>query len=125
MVKAHTPRALALLICKAVYELKGSDLHWASVGEVSKKLGVAHSEAMNIALAYGSQEGLLACGHRQVVDRTWLGASLYAKRLEKGRFIWPSTTDGIVVITPGQLGYLLEGIDWRHPKHTWRPEIAG
>lgn len=61
MVKAHTPRALALLICKAVYELKGSDPHWASVGEVSKKLGMAHSEAMNIALAYGSQEGLLAC----------------------------------------------------------------
>jgi len=30
-----------------------------------------------------------------------------------------------VVITPGQLGYLLEGIDWRHPQHTWRPEVAG
>ena len=54
-----------------------------------------------------------------------LGASLYAKRLEKGRFIWPATHDGVVVITPGQLGYLLEGIDWRHPQHTWRPEIAG
>jgi len=54
-----------------------------------------------------------------------LGASLYAKRLEKGRFIWPATHDGVAVITPGQLGYLLEGIDWRHPQHTWRPEIAG
>ena len=32
-----------------------------------------------------------------------LGASLYAKRLEKGRFVWPSTADGVVVITPGQL----------------------
>jgi transposase len=39
--------------------------------------------------------------------------------------VWPSTTDGAVVITPGQLGYLLEGIDWRHPQHTWRPELAG
>ena len=54
-----------------------------------------------------------------------LGISLYAKRLEKGRFMWPSTNDGVVVITPGQLGYLLEGIDWRHPQHTWRPEVAG
>ena len=54
-----------------------------------------------------------------------LGASLYAKRLEKGRFVWPSTTEGVVTITPGQLGYLLEGIDWRHPQHTWRPEVAG
>ena len=54
-----------------------------------------------------------------------LGASLYAKRLERGRFVWPSTIDGVVTITPGQLGYLLEGIDWRHPQHTWRPEVAG
>ena len=23
------------------------------------------------------------------------------------------------------LGYLLEGIDWRHPQHTWRPQAAG
>ena len=37
-----------------------------------------------------------------------------------GRFIWPSPADGSVVITPAQLGYLLEGIDWRHPQRTWR-----
>ena len=54
-----------------------------------------------------------------------LGASLYAKRLEKGRFVWPATREGVVTITPGQLGYLLEGIDWRHPQRTWRPELAG
>jgi len=27
--------------------------------------------------------------------------------------------------TPAQLGYLLEGIDWRAPQHTWRPQAAG
>jgi len=54
-----------------------------------------------------------------------LGLSLYAKRLERGRFVWPSPADGVVVITPAQLGYLLEGIDWRHPQHTWRPQAAG
>lgn len=54
-----------------------------------------------------------------------LGMSLYAKRLERGRFIWPSPADGAVVITPAQLGYLLEGIDWRHPQRTWRPQTAG
>jgi transposase len=31
-----------------------------------------------------------------------------------GRFIWPSPVDGAVTITPAQLGYLLEGIDWRN-----------
>ena len=29
-----------------------------------------------------------------------LGMSLYAKRLERGRFIWPSPADGVIVITP-------------------------
>jgi transposase len=54
-----------------------------------------------------------------------LGLSLYAKRLERGRFVWPSPADGSVTITPAQLGYLLEEIDWRHPQHTWRPQAAG
>jgi transposase len=54
-----------------------------------------------------------------------LGMSLYAKRLERGRFIWPSTSGEAVTITMAQLGYLLEGIDWRAPQYTWRPEAAG
>jgi transposase len=53
------------------------------------------------------------------------GMCLFAKRLERGRFIWPSPADGTIVITPAQLGYLLEGIDWRMPQHTWRPHAAG
>jgi transposase len=53
------------------------------------------------------------------------GMCLFAKRLERGRFIWPQSVDGTVAVTPAQLGYLLEGIDWRHPQHTWRPEAAG
>jgi transposase len=54
-----------------------------------------------------------------------LGMSLYAKRLERGRFIWPSMNGEAVTITAAQLGYLLEGIDWRAPQYTWRPEAAG
>ncbi len=54
-----------------------------------------------------------------------LGFSLYAKRLERGRFIWPSPADGVVAISSAQLGYLLEGIDWRNPLRSWRPERAG
>ena len=53
------------------------------------------------------------------------GVCLFAKRLEHGRFIWPSPADGTVTITPAQLGYLLEGIDWRAPQRTWRPQAAG
>ena len=53
------------------------------------------------------------------------GLCLYAKRLERGRFIWPSMADGVVTITAAQLGYLLEGIDWRAPQLTGRPQAAG
>ena len=53
------------------------------------------------------------------------GACLFSKRLERGRFVWPATKDGRVTISPAQLGYMLEGIDWRFPQKTYRPEIAG
>ena len=54
-----------------------------------------------------------------------LGMSLYAKRLERGRFIWPQAKDGAMVITPAQLSYMLEGIDWRNPIHSFLPQAAG
>jgi transposase len=54
-----------------------------------------------------------------------IGISLYAKRLERGRFIWPSATTGVVSISISQLAYMLDGIDWRNPQHTWRPKAAG
>ena len=54
-----------------------------------------------------------------------LGMSLYAKRLERGRFVWPSVMAGSVSIMGSQLGYMLEGIDWRNPQHAWRPASAG
>lgn len=53
------------------------------------------------------------------------GMCLFAKRLERGRFIWPATVGEAVTISAAQLGYLLEGIDWRAPIRTQRPELAG
>ncbi|MGI4796072.1 MAG: IS66 family insertion sequence element accessory protein TnpB [Janthinobacterium lividum] len=53
------------------------------------------------------------------------GLVLYAKRLERGRFVWPQARDGSVSLTPAQLSMLLEGIDWRIPVRTWQPEMAG
>jgi transposase len=54
-----------------------------------------------------------------------LGMSLYAKRLEHGRFVWPSPAIGMIAISSAQLAYMLDGIDWRHPPLTWRPQEAG
>jgi transposase len=47
---------------------------------------------------------------------------LYAKRLEKGRFVWPQAKEGIVSLTAAQLSMLVEGIDWRQPVWTARPQ---
>src|ERR1035437_4234541 len=37
------------------------------------------------------------------------GFCLFAKRLERGRFIWPQAADGSVHLTKAQLSMLLEG----------------
>ena len=53
------------------------------------------------------------------------GACMFMKRLERGRFVWPSTSGAPVALTMAQMGYMLEGIDWRNPQHSWRPKSAG
>ena len=52
------------------------------------------------------------------------GLMLLAKRLERGRFVWPQATSGSVSLTPAQLSMLLEGIDWRMPARTYEPMLA-
>jgi transposase len=52
------------------------------------------------------------------------GLCLLAKRLERGRFVWPQASSGSVSLTSAQLSMLLEGIDWRRPQRTWQPELA-
>jgi len=41
------------------------------------------------------------------------GLCLFAKRLEKGRFVWPPIIDGAITLTPAQLALLIEAMDWR------------
>src|SRR5437868_4682030 len=43
------------------------------------------------------------------------GMCLLAKRLERGRFIWPQAESGSISLSAAQLSMLLEGIDWRRP----------
>lgn len=75
------------------------------------------------------------CGHMFVfrgrrgdlVKMLWFdgdGLCLFAKRLERGRFVWPQAQSGVVSLTSAQLAMLLEGIDWRRPLRTFRPEVA-
>jgi len=52
------------------------------------------------------------------------GLCLFAKRLERGRFVWPKAENGTVSLSRAQLSMLLEGIDWRRPVRTAAPQIA-
>ena len=46
--------------------------------------------------------------------------ALHAKRLERGRFVWPQAKDGVVSLTPAMPSMLPEGMDWRMAA-AWRP----
>lgn len=52
------------------------------------------------------------------------GLCLFAKKLERGRFVWPQADSGTVALTRAQLSMLLEGIDWRRPVRTSAPQMA-
>ena len=52
------------------------------------------------------------------------GLCLFAKRLERGRFVWPQADSGTVSLTRAQLSMLLEGIDWRRPIRTQVPQVS-
>jgi len=105
---------------------------WLATGHTDMRKGFA-------SLAVLVQETLKQdphCGHLfvfrgrrgdllKIVWHDGHGACLFSKRLERGRFIWPTASDGAVTISPAQLCYMLEGIDWRAPQHTWRPQVAG
>ena len=87
------------------------------------------------ALVQSTLEHNPFCGHLFVfrgrrgdmVKLLWFdgdGLCLLAKRLERGRFVWPQASTGSVSLTSAQLSMLREGIDWRRPQRTWQPELA-
>ncbi len=40
------------------------------------------------------------------------GLCLFAKRLERGKFVWPPIVDGTLTLTPAQMALLIEAMDW-------------
>jgi transposase len=49
---------------------------------------------------------------------------LFAKRLERGRFVWPQATHDSVSLTGAQLSMLLERIGWRRIERSYEPALA-
>lgn len=105
---------------------------WLATGHTDMRKGFASlSLIVQEVLRHDPLGGHLFCfrGRRgdlmKVIWHDGQGACLFTKRLERGRFLWPSPADGAVTISSAQLGYLLSGIDWRHPQATWRPTSVG
>jgi transposase len=106
---------------------------WLVLGRTDMRRGMA-------GLALQVQETLTRdpnCGHvfifrgrrGDLIKAIWhdgQGGCLFAKRLEKGlRFQWPTAKEGAAEITPAQTAMLLEALDWRAPRPTFRPAAAG
>lgn len=104
---------------------------WLAAGVTDMRKGMDGLAALvQTALAENPFSGQLFVfrGRRgDLVKLLWFdgdGLCLFAKRLERGRFVWPQASSGSVALTAAQLSMLLEGIDWRRPVRTWRPEVA-
>ncbi|WP_407921878.1 IS66 family insertion sequence element accessory protein TnpB, partial [Brucella pecoris] len=105
---------------------------WIATGHTDMRCGFP-SLALRVqeVLKHDPLGGHLFCfrGRRgDLIKLIWhdgQGSCLFTKRLERGKFIWPSAEGGAVAISPAQLSYLLSGIDWRNPQETWRPRRVG
>ena len=105
---------------------------WVACGVTDMRLGMPglamkvqeglgrDPHAGDIYLFRGRQGSLL-----KILWHDGVGMSLYIKRLERSRFVWPSSRDGVVSISAAQVAYMLDGIDWRNPRNTFRPQVAG
>src|SRR6266566_3776825 len=87
---------------------------WLATGHTDMRKGFASlSLQVQEVLRRDPLSGQLFCfrGRRgdllKVIWHDGQGACLSTKRLERGRFLWPSATDGAVTISSAQLGYLL------------------
>jgi transposase len=105
---------------------------WLAVGRTDMRRGM-NGLALQVQESLGRDPHagdlyVFRGGRGDLIKILWhdgIGMSLYAKRLLKSRFTWPSPRDGVLAISAAQLGYMLDGIDWRNPRHTWRPARAG
>ena len=70
-----------------------------------------------IKILYWDGQGFCLFAHRR--------SRLRQQRLEKGRFTWPATKEGSVSLSPAQMSMLVEGLEWRNPRPTWQPTLAG
>ncbi len=105
---------------------------WLCAGVTDMRKGFAGlSSLAEKVLGQGPYSGHLfvfRCRRGDLIKVIWYdgqGSCLFSKRVDRGRFVRPSSKDGKLVLSPAQLSMILEGINWRMPQRTWRPLTAG
>lgn len=101
---ALRPGTKVFLVCKPIDLRNGFD----GLAAKAKEMIGADPFSGHLFLFRGKRGDYLKCLY---YDGT--GLCLFAKRLEKGRFVWPPLIDGGMVLTPAQLALLIEAMDWR------------
>ena len=102
---------------------------WLATGRTDMRKGFASlSLQVQEVLRRDPLSGQLFCfrGRRgdllKVIWHDGQGACLFTKRLERGRFLWPSTTDGAVTISSrNSVTCFLESIGVIRRRHGVRP----
>jgi len=85
----------------------------------------AHVQTALAHNPYGGHVFVFRGKHGDLIKVLWWdGLCLFAKRLERGRSVWPQVDNGSICLTPAQLSMLPEGIDWRMPARSWQPEMT-
>jgi transposase len=111
--------------------LPGGTKVWLAAGVTDMRRGMYGLAALvQTALnenAYSGQVSVFRGRRGDLIKVLWWsgdGMCLFAKRLERGKFVWPQASSGTVYLSSAQLSMLLEGIDWRRPQRTWQPQLT-
>jgi transposase len=101
---------------------------WLAAGATDMRKGFdGLCASVQLQLAEDPLSGQLFVFRGRAGDRVkilWFsgdGLCLFAKRLDRGKFVWPQATHGTVALSAAQLSMLLEGIDWRRPVRSFDP----
>lgn len=115
----------------AMIELPAGVKVWLAAGATDMRKGVDGLAALvQTQLAEDAFSGQLFVFRGRAGDRVKIlwwsgdGLCLFAKRLERGRFVWPHATHGAVSLSSAQLSMLLESIDWRRVERSFEPQLA-
>jgi hypothetical protein len=85
MAKPSPQEALAIRVCKAVHDLKGTEFHWIGVADLCKEMKVKHAKDIDEALVFASKNGWLDCSPPPThsVLLTQLGARAATGKLKR------------------------------------------